>query len=78
MGAFAIVCSTIILLVLISWGMYYTLNKCDHKYGPPENGIQKCKHCGIIRYVECNHFWERIDSATIGSLMVNVLQCKKC
>jgi len=79
LGALAIICTTIVLLLLISWGiMYATLNKCKHKYNPPENGIQKCINCGVIRYDECNHSWKSIDAITIGPTMVNTIQCKNC
>lgn len=75
MIALGIVCLTIVLIELIGWGMYVSLQKCKHEYDPPENGSQKCKHCGII---QCNHSWEIIDSSTSGPVMVNILQCKNC
>ena len=80
LGTLIVICITILLLSSIIGGVIIekSKDKCKHLYDTPKDGFQICKNCGCVHYVECNHSWDRIDSATIGSLMVNVLQCKKC
>ena len=80
LGTLIVICITILLLSSIIGGVIIekSKDKCRHLYDLPVLGLQRCKYCGVVHRVECNHLWECIDSTIVGSGTVNTIRCNNC
>ena len=48
---------------------------CFHKWDEIKDNRQRCRKCGIVRNVECNHKWETVSTQTLRYTANGVKRC---